>query len=221
MTKQKTARCAAIAGATGLVGRELLAQLISSPNYTAIHAVGRRAPKVESAKLHVIASNLQSIPPLPAIDDAFCCLGTTIKKAGSQAAFRAVDFDMVLHFAQAAKQSGAMRFLVVSALGANTKSAVFYNRVKGEMEQALKELDFESLCIFRPSLLTGERAETRAGERIGIALFSALAPLMIGPAGKIRPVAAKAVAHAMVLAAGGNTTGTTVVESNEIVSLAD
>lgn len=217
MTSNQKTRRATIAGATGLVGRELLAQLIASPRYAAIHAIGRRAPLVEHAKVHVTASDLQTIPALPTIDDAFCCLGTTIKKAGSQAAFRAVDFDMVLNFAQAAKQAGANRFLVVSALGANAKSAVFYNRVKGEMERTLMALNFESLTIFRPSFLVGERAEARAGERLGVAVFSALAPLMIGPVRKVRPVAAKAVAHAMVLAAASDTTGVTVVESDEIV----
>lgn len=217
--KSPTSRRAAVAGATGLVGRELIAQLLASPRYAEIHAIGRGVPLIVSDKLHVITSNLQSIPRLPAIDDAFCCLGTTIRKAGSQAAFRTVDFDMVVRFAEAAKQAGAKRFLVVSALGANAKSAVFYNRVKGEMEQALMGLDIESLHIVRPSFLVGERADARAGERLGIAVFSALAPLMIGPARKVRPVAAQAVARAMAVAAGNDKKGVTIVESDEIVKL--
>jgi len=212
-------RIAAIAGSTGLVGRQLIEQLLDSTRYTDVHAIGRRAPPIVHRKLHLIASDLRTMPPLPAIDDAFCCLGTTINKAGSQAAFRAVDFDMVLHFAKAAKKAGAMRFLVVSALGANAKSSVFYNRVKGEMEQALRDLDFKSLTIFRPSLLVGERAEARMGERVGIAVFSALAPLMIGPARKARPVEAKVVARAMLLAAAGHASGVTEIESDEIAGL--
>lgn len=211
-----TKRIAIIAGATGLVGRHLIELLLASPRYASVHAIGRRAPAVVHEKLHVIASDLQTIPPLPAIDDAFCCLGTTIRKAGSQSAFRAVDFDMVLNFAKAAKQAGAKRFLVVSSLGANARSAVFYNRIKGETEDALKEIGFESLIIFRPSFLVGERAEARMGERVGITVFSALAPLMIGPARKVRPVAAAAVASKMMEAAATNLPGVALVESDAI-----
>ncbi|MCY7388591.1 MAG: hypothetical protein LH481_11095 [Burkholderiales bacterium] len=119
---------------------------------------------------------------LPKTDDAFCCLGATIRQAGSQAAFRKVDFDYVVNFATAAKAAGVKRFLFVSAIAANAKSGVFYNRIKGKMENALKAMNFESLHIFRPSFLVGERAEARVGERLGIAVFSALALLMIGPA---------------------------------------
>lgn len=211
-----TKRIAIIAGATGLVGRHLIEQLLESPRYSQVHAIGRRAPSIVHEKLHVIASDLQSIPTLPSVDDAFCCLGTTIRKAGSQAAFRAVDFQMVLNFAKAARKAGAKRFLVVSSLGANAKSPVFYNRVKGETEQALTALNFESLHIFRPSFLMGDRAEARAGERIGIAVFSALAPLMIGPARKVRPVQAKDVAAAMLTSAGRETPGVNVTESDQI-----
>jgi uncharacterized protein YbjT (DUF2867 family) len=213
-----TKRIAIIAGATGLVGRELIELLLASPRYAEVHAIGRRAPSIVHEKLHVIASDLQTIPPLRAIDDAFCCLGTTIKKAGSQAAFRAVDFDMVLNFAKAAKQAGAKRFLVVSSLGANAKSPVFYNGVKGETEDALREIGFDSLTIFRPSLLVGDRAEARLGERVGIAVFSALVPLMIGPARKIRPVAAAAVARRMMEAAMANQRGTLIIESDAIAT---
>ena len=119
---------------------------------------------------------------LPKTDDAFCCRGTTIKTTGSQAAFRKVDFDYVVNFAAAAKAAGVKRFLVVSALNPNAKSGVFYYRVKGEMENALKAMNFESLHIFRPSFLLVERPEARVGERLGIAVFSTLALLMIGPA---------------------------------------
>ncbi len=210
-------RVAAIAGATGLVGRHLTELLLESSRHAGVLAVGRRAPTVTHQKLTVIPSDLQAIPSLTAIDDAFCCLGTTIKNAGSQAAFRAVDFDMVLNFAKAAKLGGAKRFLVVSSLGANAKSPVFYNRVKGEMEQALMRMEFKSLTILRPSFLLGDRAETRAGEKIGIAMFSALAPLMIGPARKVRPVRAKDVAKAMLTIAGSEALGTMVLESDQII----
>ena len=212
-------RTALVAGATGLTGKHLLEFLLADERYASVCALVRKATLQAHPKLSEHVIDFESLGKLPKADDAFCCLGTTIKKAGSQAAFRKVDFDYVINFAAAAKAAGAKRFLVVSALGANAKSSVFYNRVKGEMENALKAMNFESLHIFRPSFLLGERAEARVGERLGIAVFSALAPLMIGPARKIRPVEAKAVARAMVLAANGGVLGVEVIESDEIIGL--
>ncbi|HSQ71627.1 MAG TPA: hypothetical protein VLM87_04330, partial [Rubrivivax sp.] len=139
-----------------------------------------------------------ALPALPKADAAYCCLGTTIKVAGSQAAFRAVDFDAVLAFARAAQRAGVQRFAVVSALGASPRSAGFYNRVKGEMEEALAGLGFASLVIVRPSLLAGDRAAlrqpARTAERLALALTAPLAPLIPKA---WRPVAAATVAHAM------------------------
>ena len=214
-----TSRAALIAGATGLTGKHLLEFLLADARYASVHALVRKSALQTHPKLSEHVIDFESLPKLSKTDDAFCCLGTTIRKAGSQAAFQKVDFDYILNFATAAKAAGAKRFLVVSALGANAKSAVFYNRIKGEMENALKAMNFESLHIFRPSFLLGERAEARVGERLGIKVFSALAPLMIGPARKVRPVEAKAVAWAMVLAASGGAVGVTVVESDEIIGL--
>jgi len=212
-------RTALVAGATGLTGKHLLEFLLADERYASVCALVRKATLQAHPKLSEHVIDFESLGKLPKADDAFCCLGTTIKKAGSQAAFRKVDFDTVINFAAAAKAAGAKRFLVVSALGANAKSSVFYNRVKGEMENALKAMNFESLHIFRPSFLLGERAEARVGERLGIAVFSALAPLMIGPARKIRPVEAKVVARGMVLAANGGVLGVEVIESDEIIGL--
>ena len=200
-----------------MTGKHLLEFLLADARYASIHALVRKAALPTHPKLSEHVIDFESLGKLPKTDDAFCCLGTTIRQAGSQAAFRKIDFDYVWNFATAAKAAGAKRFLVVSALGANAKSAVFYNRVKGETENALKAMNFESLHIFRPSFLLGERAEARVGERLGIKVFSALAPLMIGPARKVRPVEAKAVARGMVLAANGDALGVTVVESDEIL----
>ena len=138
-------RTALIAGATGLTGKHLLEFLLADARYASIHALVRKAALQPHPKLSEHVIDFESLPKLPKADDAFCCLGITIKKAGSQASFRKIDFDYVLNFAAAAKAAGAKRFLVVSALGANAKSAVFYNRVKGETEDALKMMNFESL----------------------------------------------------------------------------
>lgn len=164
-----TSRSALIAGATGLVGRELLPMLLASPQYVQVHALLRRAlPELTSAgKLHTRVVDFARLPALPPVDDVFITLGTTIKVAGSQAAFRAVDFDAVVNTARAAREAGATRLGVVSALGANARSSVFYNRVKGEMQDAVAALGFESVVIVQPSLLVGDREKLGQPARPG------------------------------------------------------
>lgn len=178
----------------------------------AVPASGQ-APHLQ--RVHVV--DYTTLPALPAADDAYCCLGTTIKVAGSQAAFRAVDRDAVLAFARAARQAGVRRFAVVSALGASPHSATFYNRVKGEMEQALAGLGFACLVIVRPSLLAGDRSALgqprRAGERLALALTAPLAPLIPKA---WRPVAAATVARAMRRALADARPGVRIVESAEL-----
>jgi uncharacterized protein YbjT (DUF2867 family) len=219
-------RVAVVAGATGLVGSHLLARLLAEPRYASVHAVSRRPlPPAQrpgsaqaAARLVEHVADLTALarwPDFPAADDAFCCLGTTIRAAGSQQAFRRVDFDAVVAFARAARRRGATRCIVVSALGADPGSRVFYNRVKGEAEAALAALDFPSLTVLRPSLLDGDRAERRPAERLGLALARPVAAL-IPP--RWRPVAADRVAACMVAAAARGTPGLRIVESDRIVA---
>jgi uncharacterized protein YbjT (DUF2867 family) len=176
-------RIALVAGATGLVGREILQGLLADSQVAAVHVLGRRPLPVNHSKLtqHIVDFN-QALSALPRVDEAFVALGTTIKVAGSQAAFRAVDFDAVLAVARAARNAGATRLGVVSAMGADAGSRVFYNRVKGEMEEALAQLGFETLVIARPSFLAGDRAALgqpqRAGEKIALTVSRWLAPLI-------------------------------------------
>lgn len=188
-----------LAGATGLVGREILALLLADRGVAAVHTLGRRAPPTPHAKLHHHASDLRSIPTLPPLDSAFIALGTTIKVAGSQQAFRAVDHDAVLAVARAARAAGARRLGLVSAMGADAGSRVFYNRVKGEVEQAVAQIGFESLVIARPSLLVGDRGPLgqpeRRGEVVGEAISCWLRPLI--PA-NYRAIRAADVARALV-----------------------
>jgi uncharacterized protein YbjT (DUF2867 family) len=129
--------------------------------------------------------------------DVYCCLGTTIKQAGSQAAFRRVDFDYPVALAQAAARDGAQRLLVVSSLGADARSSVFYSRVKGEMEDAVRAAGVAKTLIFRPALLSGPRGEYRLGERVGLVIGSVFGPLL----GKYRPIHGDLVAAAMLRAA--------------------
>ena len=156
---------------------------------------------------------------LPNADDAFCCLGTTRRKAGSDEAFRRVDFDYVVAFARAARRAGVTRFLLVSAIGADPRSRTLYLRVKGDLEAAVQALGFPVLGIVRPSFIYGHRDERRPGESIVIAAGQALAPLMAGPLRPYRPVSALQVASALARLATTATPGVTVW-SREIAAVA-
>ena len=212
-------RTALVAGASGLVGGFLLDALLEAPQYREVHSLGRRPLPRQHPKLvqHTVDFARLGGEALPPAQDAFCCLGTTIKKAGSQEAFRAVDHDAVLAFASAAKKAGVQRFLVVTALGSDARSRVFYNRVKGETEEALKTMGFESLVILQPSLLLGERAESRPGERAAIIASRVLAPLLRPLAS--RPIEARTVARAMVALAQAAPQGVRVAPSGELQQL--
>ena len=200
----KRRRSAVVAGATGLVGSALVEMLLADGAVGAVHVLVRTERpewrKRNGLTQHVV-DYAADLTGLPAVDDAFCCLGTTIKVAGSQQAFRAVDFDAALKFARAAHAAGATRMGLVSALGASARSGVFYNRVKGELEQAVVALGFESVVIARPSLLLGDRAAlgqpARTGERIAAALTTPLGWLMPRA---VRPIHAATVARALLRA---------------------
>ena len=208
---------ALVAGATGLVGREVLAALLADKRYAAVLALGRRQLVEQHPKLVSLQVDFSSLPALPPVDDVYIALGTTIKVAGSKQAFRAVDFDAVLALAQAAHQAGATRLAVVSAMGANPRSGVFYSRVKGEMEQALGTLGYRTLAIARPSVLAGNRAAldqpTRVGELFGLVISTALKPLI--PA-NYRAIWARDVAQALVGAVTEGRVGSRVILSGEM-----
>jgi uncharacterized protein YbjT (DUF2867 family) len=192
---------ALVAGATGLVGQAVLAALLADKHYSAVHPGGRRAPTLQHPKLTHHIVDFAALPELPRADDVFICLGTTIKVAGSQKAFRAVDYDSVLALALAALARGATKLGVVSAMGADAKSHVFYSRTKGEMEAALVSMDYPSLSIVQPSMLAGERAAlnqpTRSGEVWALHISRWLKPLI--PA-NYRSVLAADVAAGLVRA---------------------
>ena len=190
-----------VAGATGLVGREVLAALLADRRNRSIHVLGRRAPDLTDARIVVHLVDFRHLPALPPVDEVYVALGTTIKVAGTEAAFRAVDHDAVLAVAQAAHASGAARLGVVSAMGADPDSRVFYNRTKGEVEKALAGIGYHCLVMARPSLLVGDRTRLgqpeRAGERIGLQVSRLLRPLI--PA-NYRPIEAARVARSLIAA---------------------
>lgn len=192
-------RIIALAGATGLVGREILRGLLADASVSAIHVLGRRALEVGDPKLIVHTVDFRRLPALPRVDEVFLALGTTIKVAGSEQAFRAVDYEANLAVARAALAAGAKRAGLVSAMGASAKSRMFYTRVKGELEQALAALPFEGLVIARPSFLAGDRASlgqpVRSGEGFALALSHLLGSLIPR---NYRSVAAADVAKALL-----------------------
>jgi uncharacterized protein YbjT (DUF2867 family) len=194
-------RTVLIAGATGLLGRDILEGLLADRTVVAVHSLGRRAPTIQHPKLTAHAVDFAALPALPSADEVYLALGTTIKVAGSQAAFRAVDHDANLAVAVAALAAGAKRAGLVSAMGADSNSKVFYSRVKGEVENALAQMPFDGLVIARPSLLVGDREAlgqpTRRGEEWGFALGKALGFLI--PA-NYKPIEAAAVARALLSA---------------------
>jgi uncharacterized protein YbjT (DUF2867 family) len=199
---------AALLGASGLVGGHLLPLLADDPAYSRITLLTRRplglelGPNGKVVEAVIDFERPETFRSHVAVDDVFCCLGTTIKKAGSQDAFRKVDFDAPLAVAREALAGGATQFLIVTAVGASAKSSVFYNRVKGETEQALAALRFpRGLKVFRPSLLVGERAERRPAERVAMALMSVTRPAFFGPLTRYRAIDASGVARAMHRAA--------------------
>ena len=210
-------RTALLAGATGLVGRELLQLLLDSDRYLRVHVLVRGASRAPAphAKLtlHQVAfAHLEQA--LPKVDDAFIALGTTIKIAGSELAFRAVDYAAVLATAVAAKAAGASRLAVVSALGADAGSRVFYNRVKGEMQAAVAALEFDTTVFAQPSLLLGDRGALGQPQRSGeVWATRLLGPVMgLMPRG-VRPIQARAVAQAMLDAVLSGGKGVRVLDS--------
>ena len=222
MPSQVRGQVAMIAGATGLVGRALVAHLCGSARYARVVALTRRPIERAPATLEgrqVDFSRLDDADP-GHVDVAFCALGTTIAAAGSQEAFRRVDHDYTLAYARFALRGGARLFLLVSSVGADRRSGNFYLRVKGEVEEAVCALPFESIAILRPGLLLGDRRESRPAEAMARAVAPFFNPLFVGPLAKYRAVHADQVAGAMAVAAEDERTGVSMLEMPEIERLA-
>ena len=209
---------AVLAGATGLVGGQCLERLLASRRYGRVVAVTRRplVPGARHRRLETVVTDfdrLDEVADRLGGDHVFCALGTTIRKAGSQARFRVVDHDYPLRLARITLAQGARHFSLVSALGASRGSPFFYSRVKGELEDDIRRMDWPSLAMFRPSVIAGERGESRPLERLGERL------LRLAPA-TWRPVEAGDIAAAMIATALGEPPGVTIVESRDIAATA-
>lgn len=214
---------AVIFGASGLVGGHLLHYLLENDTYEQVLAVGRSAPDIKHHKLRILKiDDLLTLTDsvINSTDDVFCTLGTTIRKAGSQEAFKRIDFDYVVKAATVAAKAKATHFLLVSALGADAHSSIFYNRVKGQTETAVIATGIEAVHIFRPSLLLGNRKESRIGETVGKILAWFIAPFLVGSFKKYKGIQADDVAKAMYLCAQIDANGVKIHESDEIAAIA-
>lgn len=207
-----------VAGASGLVGAELLTHLLADARFTAVNLVARRPSPEKHSKMYEQLISFDDLPnlQLPQADVAFCCLGTTIKKAGSKEAFKKVDHEYIVAFAQACARAGVRTFVLVSALGAQAQSAIFYNRVKGQTEDDIQKIGFLRLVVLRPSLLLGKRHESRPVEYFAQVISRSLTPLMIGPLARSRPIEAHQVAVRMIAEGLKEQRGSFVILNHEI-----
>jgi len=212
-------KTAVLAGATGLIGNQLLSKLLASSRYDKVVAMTRRPLSMDHPYLKSIISDFQDLDAVFAgikPDDVFCCLGTTMAKAGSKEKFCQVDFEYPYALAKTTLALGAKQYLLVSALGADKKSKIFYNKVKGEVESAICHLDFHCVHIFRPSLLLGARSEKRSGENIAKALYKTFGFLIPE---KFKAIEGGKVAEAMLTFASADERGIFIHESKEMQRL--
>lgn len=216
-------KSAIVAGASGLVGDCLVRRLLAEGPYDRVVAFVRGPLNLTHRKLEqrtVDYERMGRMSAFPRVDDVYCCLGTTIRKAGSPEEFRRVDVDYVVRLAEVSVRAGATQFLLVSSVGASASSSNFYLRCKGEAEDRVRALPFRGVQIFRPSFLVGHRHESRPGEAFGVAAARFVSFAMVGPVRKYRPVRADDVARAMVAAAKEAPTGVHVYEGEAIPDLA-
>lgn len=215
-------KSAIIIGATGLVGTELVKQLFSDAVYSSVKIFVRKKFELEHPKLEQCIINFEKLEEVKDHikgDVVFCCMGTTIKVAGSQDAFFKVDHTYPYYFAQLAKANGIDKFLLVSSLGADKNSSNFYLRVKGQIEWDLERLKFRNLIILRPSMLLGNRKEFRLGELIGKVMMKTLAFVFIGKLKKYRAIEAASVAKAMILLSKNELDSVLIFQNDRLLEL--
>ena len=212
-------KTALVVGATGAVGKALVYQLIEDKSYARILVLSRKPLTIKHHKLSVVMVNFDTLADYSeqmAADDVFCCLGTTIKVAGSKAAFYKIDHDYVVDVARICKQKGAQQFILVTAMGADVNSAIFYNKVKGEVEQHIADLRYDTFITVRPSLLLTNRSEFRFGEWMAQVMMKYTRFLFVGPLKKIKAIPVETVAKAMRHYANNNLKGNHVFTNDTL-----
>ncbi len=213
---------AILIGATGLIGHHLLTKVLANENYNEVLVISRKTLNISHPKLKEVIINFDELANYASEivgDVVFCCLGTTIKKTPDLAVYRKIDYQYPLDVANIAFANGAKQYHLVSALGADVKSRLFYNRTKGEVERDLQEIPFQAIHIYRPSLLDGSRKEERLAENIMIVLMRLLNPILIGQLKKYRSIKIEKVADAMLRKASSGESGIHIYASDEIAKL--
>ena len=214
-------KSAIVIGSTGLVGGYLISTLVKSTSFEKVIALVRRPYFEHYENVEEVVLDFNKKDPFGSLkkaDHVFCCLGSTIRKAGSKKEFRFVDFDLPVLFAKWAEQNNCDTFSLVSSIGADSNSKIFYNKTKGEVEEEIRNLSFSKTQIFRPSLILGKRNEFRPGELLGKGVFTLLSPLMVGTLKKYKAIHARDIAQGMVSHLSKNQYGVNVVESDEIMT---
>jgi uncharacterized protein YbjT (DUF2867 family) len=212
-------KTALIAGATGLIGKELLKLLLNGSEYDKVVAMVRRSIEIDHPKLEeriVDFDQLDKYKEIFSVHDVFCCLGTTIKKAKTKEAMWKIDVDYPVAIARLASSQGARKFLLVSSMNADPDSPIFYSKMKGKLEEEIRQIPFETTAIFRPSLLLGERDEFRLGEKAAAVIFTKVPFLFTGPFRKYKAIEGRTVASAMYQAAQIDTAGLAIYPSGKI-----
>ncbi|HCE55703.1 MAG: nucleoside-diphosphate sugar epimerase [Lutibacter sp. BRH_c52] len=215
-------KTAIILGASGLTGQQLLAKLIVDDRYKTIKLFSRKKTENTSSKVIEIVGDLLALENFKedfTADELFVCIGTTAKKTPDKTQYKNIDFGIPAAAAKLAKENHIPTFIVVSAMGANAESSVFYNKTKGEMEQAVLSEKIKHTYFLRPSIISGNRNENRPMEKIGIAIFKLLQPLMVGKLKKYRLIEAENIAKAMIYLANKKPE-IHIVESDKIQELA-
>jgi uncharacterized protein YbjT (DUF2867 family) len=212
-------KTALVAGGTGLVGAYLVDYLIESKDYYEVKVIIRKGSEYHKSQVTLIEvdyDQLFDFGNFMHADVVFCCLGTTMKKAGTREQFYKVDFTYPFELAKISRENGSKQFNIITAMGANSKSMVFYNKVKGEIENAISNLNIDNINIFRPSLLLGERNVQRVGEQAGTILAKIINPFLVGKLKKYRAIRAEIVAEAMVTVSLENQKGIRIIQSDAI-----
>jgi len=216
-------KTALIAGASGLIGNELLHYLLEGKEYERVIAIVRSPLHLNHTKLEekiISFDDMNQYKDLFAVDDVYCCLGTTIKKAKTKESMYKIDVEYPIQLAKLASEHGAKRFLIVSSMNANAHSSIWYAKMKGELEEKLSKVPFENIMIMRPSLLLGERDEFRFGEKAGELIFMIFPFLFIGPLKKYKAIQGRTVALAMYKLAQMNKKGIRIYPSEQIEQIA-
>jgi uncharacterized protein YbjT (DUF2867 family) len=216
-------KTALVIGATGLIGRSLVFELLKSPHFSKVTVLVRRNIEIKHDKLNQILLDFDELDQYKeaiVADTIFCCLGSTKSKTPDPIFYKQIDFDYPLTVAKIAKENGASHYLLVSSLGASVDSSIFYSKLKGEVEAAISEIGFKAFSIFRPSLLLGSRNESRPLETVTQYLMRVLNPLFIGPLKLYKAIKGTEVAKALLKKAIEAKPGTEIILNNTMLDLA-